>query len=211
EDLHCLVTAESEDKVAKAVKMINKIIETSASVPEGQNELKRQQLRELAALNGTLRDDENQICTNCGATGHRKYECSESQNFTINLTCRICDGHGHTARDCMERNNPEALQQAKQRDQRLDSEYLNLMAEIGVSVDDGKTDSGGRTGHYGPSAASRPPWAAAATAATTTVPVPSSPTSAAPPWAKSSIPTPPGTSSSIPPWQQSVASVPPPP
>jgi len=28
EDLHCLVTAELEDKVAKAVKMINKIIET---------------------------------------------------------------------------------------------------------------------------------------------------------------------------------------
>lgn len=28
EDLHCLVTADAEEKVAKAVKMINKIIET---------------------------------------------------------------------------------------------------------------------------------------------------------------------------------------
>ncbi|CAG8679270.1 12909_t:CDS:2, partial [Dentiscutata heterogama] len=140
EDLHCLVTADAEEKVAKAVKMINKIIETSASVPEGQNELKRQQLRELAALNGTLRDDENQICTNCGATGHRKYECTESQNFTINLTCRICSGHGHTARDCMERNNPEALQQAKQRDQKLDSEYMSLMAELGENVDTSRTN-----------------------------------------------------------------------
>ncbi|CAJ0763371.1 23480_t:CDS:2, partial [Entrophospora sp. SA101] len=80
EDLHCLVTADSEDKVEKAVEMVNKIIENSASVPEGQNELKRQQLRELAALNGTLRDDENQICANCGITGHRNYECTESQN-----------------------------------------------------------------------------------------------------------------------------------
>ncbi|ORY12506.1 hypothetical protein BCR34DRAFT_297701 [Clohesyomyces aquaticus] len=41
------------------------IIETAASIPEGQNELKRNQLRELAALNGTLRDDENQACQNC--------------------------------------------------------------------------------------------------------------------------------------------------
>ncbi|PKK78531.1 eukaryotic type KH-domain (KH-domain type I) [Rhizophagus irregularis] len=143
EDLHCLVTADAEEKVAKAVKMINKIIETSASVPEGQNELKRQQLRELAALNGTLRDDENQICTNCGATGHRKYECTETQNFTINLTCRICGGHGHTARDCMERNNPEALQQAKQRDQKLDSEYLSLMAELGENVESSRSNDPG--------------------------------------------------------------------
>lgn len=37
----------------------------AASIPEAQNELKRNQLRELAALNGTLRDDENQACQNC--------------------------------------------------------------------------------------------------------------------------------------------------
>lgn len=40
----------------------------AASIPEGQNELKRNQLRELAALNGTLRDDENQACQNCKRT-----------------------------------------------------------------------------------------------------------------------------------------------
>lgn len=42
--------------------------EKAASIPEGQNELKRNQLRELAALNGTLRDDENQACQNCMST-----------------------------------------------------------------------------------------------------------------------------------------------
>jgi len=82
EDLHCLIMADSEDKVNKAKKLINNVIETvsssnlismiiiltprkAASIPEGQNELKRNQLRELAALNGTLRDDENQACQNC--------------------------------------------------------------------------------------------------------------------------------------------------
>ncbi|CAG8496338.1 11997_t:CDS:2 [Diversispora eburnea] len=208
EDLHCLVTADAEDKVAKAVKMINKIIETSASVPEGQNELKRQQLRELAALNGTLRDDENQICTNCGATGHRKYECSETQNFTINLTCRICNGHGHTARDCMERNNPEALQQAKQRDQKLDSEYLSLMAELGENVDASKAnDPSVKTGHYGPSSSSKPPWAAQTPSASV----------ATPPWvSKAPMASTTGSqqaSTNLPPWQQSTSAsgIPPPP
>jgi splicing factor 1 len=85
EELHCLVIADSEDKVVKCVKLINRVIETvsflvefffrlpvfspstqAASTPEGQNDHKRNQLRELAALNGTLRDDENQVCQNCG-------------------------------------------------------------------------------------------------------------------------------------------------
>lgn len=82
EDLHCLIMADTEEKVNKAKKLIHQVIETvsspyrplaryllidsqAASIPEGQNELKRNQLRELAALNGTLRDDENQACQNC--------------------------------------------------------------------------------------------------------------------------------------------------
>lgn len=85
EDLHCLIMADTEDKVNKAKKLVHNVIETvrkslelfrfkgygltlfikAASIPEGQNELKRNQLRELAALNGTLRDDENQACQNC--------------------------------------------------------------------------------------------------------------------------------------------------
>jgi|SRR5277367_3146510 splicing factor 1 len=80
EDLHCLVTADSEDKVpisphklctcindkvAAAIAAIERIIETAASTPEAQNELKKNQLRMLATLNGTLRDDEGQACQNC--------------------------------------------------------------------------------------------------------------------------------------------------
>lgn len=229
EDLHCLVTADAEEKVAKAVKMINKIIETSASVPEGQNELKRQQLRELAALNGTLRDDENQICTNCGATGHRKYECTETQNFTINLTCRICGSHGHTPRDCMERNNPEALQQAKQRDQKLDSEYLSLMAELGENVETSRnSETGVKVGHYGPSGGSKPPWASVGSptappwASKPSITASNAPTGAntLPPWQQQNIPPPPGLGSAPPPpglsttttpWSTAKSTYPPPP
>ncbi|EJU04569.1 hypothetical protein DACRYDRAFT_43143, partial [Dacryopinax primogenitus] len=100
EDLHCLVMADSEDKVAACVDLINKVIETAASTPEGENDHKRNQLRELAALNGTLRDDENQVCQNCGNIGHRKYDCPEQRNYTANIVCRLCGNAGHMARDC---------------------------------------------------------------------------------------------------------------
>ncbi|KAJ8065381.1 hypothetical protein OCU04_006070 [Sclerotinia nivalis] len=103
EDLHCLIMADTEEKVEKAKKLIHNIIETAASIPEGQNELKRNQLRELAALNGTLRDDENQACQNCGEIGHRKYDCPQQRNFTANIICRVCGNAGHMARDCPDR------------------------------------------------------------------------------------------------------------
>jgi len=75
EDLHCLIMADTEDKVNKAKQLVHNVIETAASIPEGQNELKRNQLRELAALNGTLRDDENQACQNCKLPSHAKPIC----------------------------------------------------------------------------------------------------------------------------------------
>ncbi|KAI8894727.1 hypothetical protein BC833DRAFT_603804 [Globomyces pollinis-pini] len=131
EELHCLVSGDTEDRVKAAIVMINRIIETATNIPEGQNELKRNQLRELAALNGTLRDDESQVCTNCGGVGHRRFECTESANFTASLVCRICNSVGHIARDCLQKNDPTILQAANQRDQQLDSEYATLMAELG--------------------------------------------------------------------------------
>lgn len=120
EDLHCLIMADTEEKVNKAKKLIHNVIETvrsptlsmipadanliqAASIPEGQNELKRNQLRELAALNGTLRDDENQACQNCGEIGHRKYDCPQKQNYTASIICRVCGQAGHMARDCPQR------------------------------------------------------------------------------------------------------------
>ncbi|TDL25617.1 hypothetical protein BD410DRAFT_717569, partial [Rickenella mellea] len=140
EDLHCLVMADSEDKVAACVKLINKVIETAASTPEGQNDHKRNQLRELAALNGTLRDDENQICQNCGGVGHRKFDCPEQRNFTANIICRVCGSAGHMARDCTvgpdsnglnPKDGPPVHQALTLSKGGLDSEYASLMAELG--------------------------------------------------------------------------------
>ncbi|OXV06085.1 hypothetical protein Egran_06147 [Elaphomyces granulatus] len=103
EDLHCLIMADTEEKVNKAKKLIHNVIETAASTPEGQNKHKQNQLRTLATMNGTLRDDENQACQNCGQIGHRKYVCPEQRNFTANIICRVCGNAGHMARDCPDR------------------------------------------------------------------------------------------------------------
>ena len=119
----------------------------AASTPEGQNDHKRNQLRELAALNGTLRDDENQICQNCGGVGHRKYDCPEQRNFTANIICRVCGSAGHMARDCTVNKDPNAPPSPGGPSPPInrigfDSEYANLMAELGESGaggDPGKT------------------------------------------------------------------------
>ncbi|KAJ2892168.1 hypothetical protein MKZ38_010176 [Zalerion maritima] len=138
EDLHCLIMADTEEKVNKAKKLIHNIIETAASIPEGQNELKRNQLRELAALNGTLRDDENQACQNCGQIGHRKYDCPEKQNFTANIICRVCGNAGHMARDCPERERGSSWRNSGPRPagrvgpgDAVDREMEQLMQELG--------------------------------------------------------------------------------
>ncbi|KAJ9142611.1 Branchpoint-bridging protein [Pleurostoma richardsiae] len=142
EDLHCLIMADTEEKVNKAKKLIHNVIETAASIPEGQNELKRNQLRELAALNGTLRDDENQACQNCGQIGHRKYDCPEKQNFTANIICRVCGNAGHMARDCPDRQRGASWRNDGPGMGRppagrigggdaVDTEYEQLMAELG--------------------------------------------------------------------------------
>ncbi|CAK5268623.1 unnamed protein product [Mycena citricolor] len=162
EDLHCLVIAETEDKVVACVKMINRVIETAASTPEGQNDHKRNQLRELAALNGTLRDDENQVCKNCGGVGHRQYECPEQKNFTANIVCRVCGSAGHMARDCTQ-NKDANISNLSQTGRAFDSEYANLMAELGEGPSGTPTNgapqawSGGATDITG-GGSNIPPW-----------------------------------------------------
>ncbi|KXT04302.1 hypothetical protein AC578_7901 [Pseudocercospora eumusae] len=138
EDLHCLIMADTEEKVNKAKELIHNVIETAASIPEGQNELKRNQLRELAALNGTLRDDENQACQNCGEIGHRKYDCPQQRNYTANIICRVCGNAGHMARDCPDRQRGSDWRNMPPRrgpENALDNDYEKLMNEIGGGGD----------------------------------------------------------------------------
>merc|ERR1719336_1814621 len=57
EPLHAYVTATDPEAVKRAVNKIKEVIQQGVEVPEGSNELRKMQLRELALLNGTLRED----------------------------------------------------------------------------------------------------------------------------------------------------------
>ena len=72
-------------------------------VPEGQNDLRRNQLRELALLNGTLREGVEPRCTNCGAADHKAWQCQDKANVTNSIVCSACGGAGHIAKDCAQR------------------------------------------------------------------------------------------------------------
>lgn len=61
EPLHCLITADSQQKINKAKELLNTVIHNAISAPEYDNDRKRQQLRDLAMMNGTFRDDERHL------------------------------------------------------------------------------------------------------------------------------------------------------
>lgn len=128
EPLHAFITATTQDSVLKAVAKIKEIIRQGVEVPENQNDLRRMQLRELALLNGTLRESDGPRCSNCGSTAHRSWQCPDKPNVTNNVVCTNCNGVGHIAKDCKEKKSGSQgpVNQAK-----IDEEYLSFMSELG--------------------------------------------------------------------------------
>jgi splicing factor 1 len=83
EDLHCLITGDTKAQVNSAAKMVKKLL---VPIDEGKNEHKRAQLRKLAEINGTLRDQQWQptgrtwasaevYCKHCGEISHPTMDC----------------------------------------------------------------------------------------------------------------------------------------
>lgn len=56
--LHALITADTQGKLDSAVRLVQQVINDAVSKPDAQNERKQQQIRDLAVINGTFRDDE---------------------------------------------------------------------------------------------------------------------------------------------------------
>lgn len=122
-----------------------------------------------------MRDDENQICQNCGERGHRKYDCPEQRNFNAGIVCRLCGSAGHMARDCTTKRDPNGFTQPGMNGGSpgavggpggpggFDSEYASLMAELGEGAR--ARTGGGDTvatpvvgGTIGPNGQKIPPW-----------------------------------------------------
>ncbi|CAM8890824.1 hypothetical protein QQ045_027167 [Rhodiola kirilowii] len=121
EDLHVLVEADTKEALEAAAGMVEKLLQP---VDEVLNEHKRQQLRELAALNGTIRDEE--YCRLCGEPGHRQFACpSRLSTFKSDVLCKICGDGGHPTIDCPVKGTTG---------KKMDDEYQNFLAELGGTV-----------------------------------------------------------------------------
>mmetsp|Transcript_43264 Transcript_43264/g.109537 ORF Transcript_43264/g.109537 Transcript_43264/m.109537 type:complete len:571 (+) Transcript_43264:102-1814(+) len=119
EELHVLIQGDTQDDVDKAAIMVEKLLQP---VDEARNEHKRMQLRELASLNGTLKDDE--YCYLCGEAGHRQFECPTRQQEIYQLPDEMkTKVDEQYARD-VARLNPEEAG-------KMDNEYNNFLKELG--------------------------------------------------------------------------------
>ncbi|GAM22820.1 hypothetical protein SAMD00019534_059950 [Acytostelium subglobosum LB1] len=83
EELHVLLTGDTQEQLEKAATMVRQFL---VPIEEGKNEHKRQQLRELAEMNGTLRERAifgggrnwqpvDIKCVHCGETSHPSNDC----------------------------------------------------------------------------------------------------------------------------------------
>ncbi|GMI43240.1 hypothetical protein TrCOL_g2625 [Triparma columacea] len=127
EDLHVLLTGDTKEQVDRACQVIRDML---VVIDDDKNEHKQRQLRELAIMNGTLKEDE--YCTLCAQKGHRAFACPTRFNSYkgtgVSIKCSICGDASHVARDC-----PVAAAgggRAGVTKEVLDTEYASFMNEL---------------------------------------------------------------------------------
>jgi splicing factor 1 len=100
ERLHILIQADTDESLEKGSSLVEKMLRGDT---EGEgNEIKKNQLMQLAAIQGTLRDD---WCDNCGEKGHRVWACPNKAPSwkKIEIFCAICKDKSHPTSDCPQR------------------------------------------------------------------------------------------------------------
>ena len=73
EELHVLIAGDTQADVDKASELVKQML---VVIDDDRNQFKQNQLRELALLNGTLKDDD--YCILCAEKGHRQFECTRN-------------------------------------------------------------------------------------------------------------------------------------
>eukprot|EP01055_Gregarina_sp_Pseudo9_P004868 Gregarina_sp_Pseudo_9__4867@NODE_508_length_2671_cov_40_733283_g479_i0_p1_GENE_NODE_508_length_2671_cov_40_733283_g479_i0NODE_508_length_2671_cov_40_733283_g479_i0_p1_ORF_typecomplete_len357_score49_69SF1HH/PF16275_5/5_6e27KH_1/PF00013_29/2_3e11zfCCHC_3/PF13917_6/0_009zfCCHC_3/PF13917_6/0_002zfCCHC_4/PF14392_6/0_98zfCCHC_4/PF14392_6/0_034zfCCHC/PF00098_23/0_0034zfCCHC/PF00098_23/13zfCCHC_6/PF15288_6/0_22zfCCHC_6/PF15288_6/19zfRVT/PF13966_6/10zfRVT/PF13966_6/53C1_2/PF03107_16/1_1C1_2/PF03107_16/2 len=109
---HVHIAADSDDKLERAVALIEPLLDPSHPIHE---EYKKRGLEQLALVNGTggflVKSDSR--CTVCGQLGHFGYECPETQFDTYKraeVKCQICGDRGHVTMDCKFAPTPDPTQ-----------------------------------------------------------------------------------------------------
>ena len=127
EPLHVVITGEDQKSVDAATDMIHQML---VVIDDEKNVHKQAQLRELALLNGTLKEEE--FCQICAEKGHRAFECPKrfsNKTAQVQVRCAICGDTSHPTRDCTQKVTPDQDGGGKNK-QELDSDYADFMAEL---------------------------------------------------------------------------------
>jgi len=134
EPLHVLIAGDKQEDVDKATDLIEQML---VVIDDDQNQFKQNQLRELALLNGTLKDDD--YCILCAEKGHKQFECPKrfSLKNKIQVKCAICGDSSHPTRDCTQNKDGGKAATADEQ-KKLDSEYLSFMAELDGTKNESK-------------------------------------------------------------------------
>jgi splicing factor 1 len=132
EPLHVVITGDNQANVDAAADMVTQML---VVIDDDKNVHKQQQLRELALLNGTLKEDE--YCPICGEKGHRAFECPKRFSMnkeTVSVKCAICGDTSHVTSDCKLYKKDGTVEGAgangQQNEKELDSDYLAFMNEL---------------------------------------------------------------------------------
>lgn len=119
DDLHVLVTGDRQEDVDRAAVMVERLLQP---MDEEMNEHKQKQLRELALINGTLKEEN--YCYLCGESTHRQLDCPkkgmELYRLPDAVQTRVEEQY---ARDLARLNPGEA--------NKADEEYKSFLAELG--------------------------------------------------------------------------------
>eukprot|EP00956_Cyclotella_meneghiniana_P002260 scaffold2552_cov59-Cyclotella_meneghiniana.AAC.3 len=139
EPLHVVVTGDDPTQIEIAAEMIRSML---VVIDDEVNVHKQNQLRELALLNGTLKENE-EWCTTCGEKGHRDFECPKRFSLgsktagTALIKCAICGETSHPTRDC------KRVGEEVEKKEQLDEDYSAFMAELDGKTVEKKEEGGG--------------------------------------------------------------------
>lgn len=134
EPLHAYITGANYEVVEKACEKVREIVNQAIEQPGTENDLRKTQLRELALLNGTLRENDS--------LNKLKIISQANTIITNTIICGICGGAGHITSDCKLKNADTAVSAdgtvtiekpliTWSEREKMDSEYMSLMAELG--------------------------------------------------------------------------------
>jgi splicing factor 1 len=127
--LHVVITGDDPDSVTAAESMIRDML---IVIDDEKNVHKQQQLRELALLNGTLKESDDVFCGHCGDKGHRTFECPKRLSFAKNaVKCAICGDTSHPTSDCKKvMITAAAAASNAASNSAVDQDYQNFLAEL---------------------------------------------------------------------------------